>query len=51
MTPFLTYEPHKVSFFLVLVTGLMTDLDSLVTDPKLALALRNSMYLSRGLVV
>ena len=48
MTPFLTYEPPKVSVFLALVTGLVTDLDSLVTDPVLALALRNRMYLSSG---
>ncbi len=49
--PFLTYEPPKVSVFLALVTGLVTDLDSLVTDPVLALALRNRMYLSGGLVM
>ena len=39
--PFLTYEPPKVSVFLALVTGLVTDLDSLVTvighgDPFIA---------------
>jgi hypothetical protein len=28
------------------VTGLVTDLASLVTDPVLAIVLRNSMYLS-----
>ena len=49
--PFLTYEPPKVSVFLALVTGLMTDLDSLVTDPVLALALRNRVYLRGGLVM
>jgi hypothetical protein len=49
--PFFTYEPPKVSFFLALVTGLVTDLDSLVTDPVLALARRNRMYLSGGLVL
>jgi hypothetical protein len=48
--PFLTYEPPKVSVFLALAKGLVTDLDSLVTDPVLALALRNRMYLSGGLV-
>ncbi len=31
--PFLTYEPPKVSVFLALVTELVTDLNSLVTDP------------------
>jgi hypothetical protein len=45
------YEPPKVSVFLALVTGLVTDLDSLVTDPVLALALRNRMYLSGRLVM
>jgi hypothetical protein len=49
--PFLTNEPPKVSVFLALVTGLMTALDSLVTDPVLALALRKRMYLSGGLVM
>ena len=49
--PFLTYDPPKVSVFLALVTELVTDLDSLVTDPVLALALRNRMYLSGGLVM
>ena len=47
----LYYRPPKVSVFLALVTGLVTDLDSLVTDPVLALALRNRMYLSGGLVM
>jgi hypothetical protein len=41
--PFLTYEPPKVSVLFVLVTGLVTDLASLVTDPVLALILSNSM--------
>ncbi len=49
--PFLTYDPPKVSVFLAKVTELVTDLDSLVTDPVLALALRNRMYLSGGLVM
>ena len=40
---------HPKSVFFVLVTGLVTDLDSLMTNPVLALALRNSMYLSEGL--
>jgi hypothetical protein len=43
-------NPPKSVFF-VFVTGLVTDLDSLVTDPVLALALRNRMYLSGGLVM
>ena len=50
MTPSLPMNPPKSAFF-ALVTGLVTDLDSLVTDPVLALALRNRMYLSRGLVM
>jgi len=49
--PFLTYEPPKVSVFLVLVTGLVTDLASLVTDHVLALILSNSMYLRRELIM
>ncbi len=51
MTPSLPMNPPKSAFFLALVTGLVTDLDSLVTDPVLALALRNRMYLSEGLVM
>jgi hypothetical protein len=50
MTPSLPMNPPK-SAFLSLVTGLVTDLDSLVTDPVLALALRNRKYLSGGLVM
>ena len=49
--PFLTYEPPKVSVFFVLVTGLVTQVASLVIDPLLAFLLRISMYLSRILVV
>jgi hypothetical protein len=49
--PFLTYEPPKVSVFLVIVTGLVTQLASLVNDPLLAFLLRISMYLSRILVL
>ncbi len=36
---------------LLTVTELVTDLDSLVTDPVLALALKSRMYLSGGLVM
>jgi hypothetical protein len=50
MTPSLPMNPPKLAF-LALVTGLVTDLDSLVTDPVLALALRNRMYPSGGLVM
>ncbi len=50
MTPSLPINPPK-SAFLALVTGLVTDLNSLVTDPVLALALRNRVYLSRELVM
>jgi len=47
---FLTFAAAKVHVFRELVTGLVTDLATLGTDPVLALPLRNSMYLSRGLV-
>jgi hypothetical protein len=46
----LTLTPQSQSFF-VIVTGLVTQLASLVIDPLLAFLLRISMYLSRILVV
>jgi hypothetical protein len=49
--PFLTYEPPIVSVFFVIVTGLVTQLASLVNEPLLAFLLGISMYLSRILVV
>ncbi len=50
MTTSLPSNPPKAAFF-VLVTGLVTDLASLVTDPALALILSNSMYLRTGLIM